>query len=80
MKFKSILVMIMMTMMTIDNDVEETEQTEDSEKVEHFPPRLAHHGTCAVEIDNPMQDGNSSKPDKVADGDNISKGLAQLIA
>ena len=26
-----------------------------------------------------MQDGNSAKPDKVADGDNIGEGLAQLV-
>ena len=45
-KLKSILVIMTMTMIAINKGVNKNEQTEDSEKVEHFPPQLAHHGTC----------------------------------
>ena len=45
----------------------------------HSQPQLGHRGTCAVEIDNAVDGGIDTKPDKVPNGDNIGEGLPQLV-
>ena len=57
----------------------EKELTEDSGKVGRSQPRLAHHGTCALKIERILETAREAKPDKVADGDDIGEGLAQLV-
>ena len=41
---------------------------------------LNSHAMEPVQLRLKMHDGNSAKPDKIADGDNIGEGLAQLVA
>ena len=45
----------------------------------HSQPQLGLRGTCAVEIDNAVDGGIDTKPDKVPNGDNIGEGLPQLV-
>ena len=59
--------------------MEKKKVTEDFWMAGHSQPQLGHRGTCAVEIDNAVDGGIDTKPDKVPNGDNIGEGLPQLV-
>ena len=63
----------------VKKTLEKKKITEDSWMVGHSQPQLGHRGTCAVEIDNAVDGGIDTKPDKVPNGDNVGEGLPQLV-